>query len=256
MDAKARTDFVNKNYSATSAPADTPWTIPPRATPTTPESCRTPTTIVSAATTVTAYTIATTPPISLIISSLSATRPLAVHHSGRRHRWAIVMNPSVLPPQNSPPPLPKPSTFLPPNPGTSSSSVLVLGHTPLLVPPTVSAKFHDAPLVPARATGGRAAKPGNRECVVLVLGLAIPTVVWACDNGLGAALGQRRRVHRRAAHAPRSGPCGRLTRSPGDGRAGGTSAPRRLSGALGKASLRGEIYGISAERSGGGMWCR
>ena len=121
---------------------------------------------------------------------------------------------------------------------------------------------HRVGKVPRRPAGpgardrGRAAKAGNRECVVLVLWPAIPTVVWTCNNGLGAALGQRRRAHRRAAHAPRSGPCGRLTRSPGDGRAGGTSAPRRLSGALGKASLRGEIYGISAERSGGGMWCR
>jgi hypothetical protein len=41
---KARTDFVNKNYSATSAPADTPWTIPrgPRPPPPNPVERRQP----------------------------------------------------------------------------------------------------------------------------------------------------------------------------------------------------------------------
>jgi len=163
MICESKNRFCKQELLSNVGPCGHPLDHSTRATPTTPESCRTSTAIVSATTTVTAYTIATTPPISPIISSLSATRPLAVHHSGRRHRWAIVMNPGVLPPPNSPPPLPKPSTFLPPNPGTSSSSVLVLvlGHTPLLVPPTVSAKFHDAPLVRARATGGRTSKQGT-----------------------------------------------------------------------------------------------
>ena len=44
---------------------------------------------------------------------------------------------------------------------SSSVLVLVLGHTPLLVPPTVSGKFHDAPLVPARATGAELPKQGT-----------------------------------------------------------------------------------------------
>jgi hypothetical protein len=54
---------------------------------------------------------------------------------------------------------------------------------------------------------------------------------------------QRRRRHLRDAHAPRSVSYGRLKRRRGDDRAGGTSGPRRLSRALGRALRAGEFEG-------------
>jgi hypothetical protein len=124
----------------TSAPAASTLAIPLRAMATTGAS--------------TTRTVATTPPIGLIISLLDAMRPLAIHRSGRRHRFwrprALAISP--LPPPNQHPPLT--------NPGMSSSSSVLRSTLPC-APPAVSAEFHRAPPPPVSAMKAGLPKPGT-----------------------------------------------------------------------------------------------
>jgi hypothetical protein len=135
VDARARADLELVMF----APAAPTSAIPLQATPTAGAS--------------TAPAVATTPLIGPIISLLDATQPLAIHRSGRRHRFrrprALAVSP--LPPPNQHPPLP--------NPGMSSSSVL--GPTLPCVPPAVSAEFHLIPPPPVSAMEAGLPKPGT-----------------------------------------------------------------------------------------------
>ena len=87
--------------------------------------------------------------------------------------------------------------------------------------------------------GGWAAEPGNCECIIVVLCLAVPTVVRSRSRRLSGRPGQRQRQRCRVARAPRKGSCGRFTWRRAGGRAGGISALGCLDCPPGRASREG-----------------
>ena len=119
----------------------------------------------------TTCTIGTAPSIS-IISVLSATRPLIIYRSGRRHRWAIRTTPHIIrkpafASETASEPVsattqPTGMHLASTESGETTSSVLG-PTTPPWVPPRVSAEFHDAPLAPAPATERGTAKSGKPQ---------------------------------------------------------------------------------------------
>jgi len=182
----------------------------------------------------TAPAVATTPLIGPIISLLDATRPSAIHRSGRRHRFrrprALAISP--LPPPNQHPPLP--------NPGMSSSSVLGTHSAVRAARRVGRVPPHTTPT--GVRDGGWAAEAGHCECIVVVLCLAVPAVVRSHSRGLSGRPGQRQRQRCRVARAARIGSCSRFTWRRAGGRAGGMSVPRRLSVRLGEHCTRWDLW--------------
>jgi hypothetical protein len=135
----------------------------------------------------TAFTVATTLPISRIINLLPTTRPLAIHRSGRQHRWAVLKltNPGV-----SHKPAPASSAFKPTVTAIETEHDIVVcagTHSALRTTHVVGGV---SPRSAGRGAcdGGGAVEAGHWGCIVLCL--TIRVIVWTCSRGLGVTRGK------------------------------------------------------------------
>jgi hypothetical protein len=94
--------------------------------------------------------------------------------------------PPPSPPPNRSPLLRSPCTSLPSSLGTDVVVRAGTHHSAVGATRSVG-RIPPRPAGPGACDGRGTAKTGNRECVVHVLWLAIPAVVWARSRGLRAA---------------------------------------------------------------------
>jgi hypothetical protein len=124
-------------------------------------------------------------------------RPLAIHPSGRRHRWAILTTPGVGHKPASSAPEPTPATaqpgYLTAAAAESRNDIVVRTGTHSAVRAAYGVGRVPPPTARARnCDGGGAAEAGHSEYIVVVLCLAVCVVVWARSGRLGAARGKDR----------------------------------------------------------------